>query len=84
MSTHLAGLYSSLVTLKDVFPGGLPWWQLVKSMPAMQEIWVQSLGQEDPLQKEKATPSSILAWEMPWAEEPGRLQIMGLQTVRHN
>ena len=45
----------------------------------MQEIWVQSLGQEDPLEKEMAAHSSILAWEIPWTEEPGGLQAMGLQ-----
>ena len=45
----------------------------------MQEMWVQSLGQEDPLEKEMATHSSILVWEIPWAEEPGGLQFMRLQ-----
>ena len=50
----------------------------------MQEIWVQSLGQEDPLEKEMATHSSILAWEIPWPEEPGGLQSMESQRVRHN
>ena len=50
----------------------------------MQEIWVWSLGQEDPLEKEVTTHSSILAWEIPWTEEPGRLQSMGSQTVRHD
>ena len=45
----------------------------------MQETWVQSLGQEDPLEKERATHSSIFAWEIPWKEEPGRLQSIGLQ-----
>ena len=45
----------------------------------MQETWVRSLGQEEPLQKEMATPFSILAWKIPWTEEPGRLQSMGLQ-----
>ena len=48
--------------------------QPVKCLPAMQETWVQSLGQEDPLEKEMATHSSILAWKIPWMEEPGRLQ----------
>ena len=47
--------------------------QLVKNPPAMQETWVRSLGQEYPLEKEMATNSSILAWEIPWTEEPGRL-----------
>ena len=50
----------------------------------MQEMWVRSLGQEDPLEKEMATHSSILAWEIPRAEEPGGLQSMGLQEVRHD
>ena len=58
--------------------------QLVKNPPAMQEIWVQSLGWEDPLEKEMATHSSILAWEIPWTEEPGGLESMGSQRVRHN
>ena len=53
--------------------------QLVKNLPMMQETWVQSLGQEDPLEKEMATHSSILAWEISWTEEPGRLQSMGSQ-----
>ena len=54
---------------------------MVKSLPAMQETWVQSLGREDPLEKGSATHSSIFAWKIPWAEEPGGLQSMGLQTV---
>ena len=53
-------------------------------LPEMQEMWVQFLGQEDPLEKEMATPSSILAWRIPWTEEPGGLQSMGLQRVRHD
>ena len=53
--------------------------QLVKNLPAMQETWVQSLGCEDPLEKKMATHSSILAWKIPWTEEPGRLQSMGSQ-----
>ena len=55
--------------------------QLVKNLPAMQETWVQSLGLEDPLEKEMATHSSILAWRIPWTEEPGRLQPMGSQEI---
>ena len=47
-------------------------------------MWVQSLGREDPLEEGMATLSSILAWEIPWTEEPGRLQSMGLQKVRHD
>ena len=57
---------------------------VVKNLPAMQEIQVRSLGQEDSLQKEMATDSSTLAWEFPWTEEPVRLQYMGSQKVRHN
>ena len=53
--------------------------QSVKNLPAMQETQVLSLDQEDPLEKEMATHFSILAWEIPWTEEPGRLQSMGLQ-----
>ena len=52
--------------------------------PDKQETWVQSLGLEDPLEKEMATQSSILAWEIPWTEVPGGLQSARLQTVRHN
>ena len=51
--------------------------QMVKNQPEMQETWVQSLGQEDPLEKGIAIHSSILAWRIPWTEEPGRLQSMG-------
>ena len=58
--------------------------QLVKNLPAMQEIWVQSLVWEDPLVKGMATHSSILAWGIPWTEEPGGLQSMGSQRVRHD
>ena len=58
--------------------------QMVKNLPAMQDTQVRSLGQEDPLEKEMATHSSILAWEIPWTEEPGRLQFLGLQRVRHD
>ena len=54
--------------------------QRLKRLPAMQETWVQSLGQEDPLEKEMATHSSILAWRIPWTEEPDRLQSMELQS----
>ena len=58
--------------------------QMVKCLPTMRETWVQSLGQEDLLEKEMATHSSTLAWKIPWAEEPGRLQPVGSQRVRHN
>ena len=57
---------------------------MVKHLPAMQEIWVRSLGHEDPLEKEMATHLNTLACKIPWREEPGRLQSMGLQRVRHD
>ena len=57
---------------------------MLKNLPAMHETWVQSLGQEDPLEKEMATHSSILAWRIPWTEEPGGLQSMGSQSVGHS
>ena len=56
---------------------------MVKNLPAMQETLVQSLDQEDPLEKEMTTHSSILAWEIPWMEEPGELQSLGSQRVGH-
>ena len=58
--------------------------QMVESLSAMWETWVRSLGWEDPLEKEVATHSSILAWKIPWMEEPGGLQSMGLQRVKHD
>ena len=61
------------------FPGGSD-----NSLPTMREAWVQSLGREDLLEKEMATCSSILAWKIPWMEDPGRLQAMGSQRVRHH
>ena len=57
---------------------------MVKRLTAMQETWVPSLGQEDPLEKEMVIHSSTLAWKILWTEEPGRLQSMGLQRVRHD
>ena len=58
--------------------------QMVKHLSTIREAWVQSLGQEDLLEKEMATHSSTLAWKIPWMEEPGRLQFMGSQRVGHN
>ena len=58
--------------------------QTVKNLPAMQETWVRSLGWEDPLEKEMATHSRILAWGIPWTDEPGGLQSMLLQRVGHD
>ena len=62
------------------FPGG----SVVNNLPAKQEMQVQSLGQEDTLNKAMATHSSVLAWEIPWTEEPGGLQSTGLQRVGHD
>ena len=66
------------MTLKDELP------RSVKRLPTMRETWVQSLGWEDFLEKEMATHSSILAWKIPWMEEPRRLQSMRLQRVGHD
>ena len=58
--------------------------QMVKNIPEMKETWVQSLGGEDPLEKEMATHSSILAWRIPWTGEPGGLLSIGSHIVRHD
>ena len=58
--------------------------QMVKDLPAMRETWVRSLGWEDPLEKGMTTHSSILAWRIPWTEEPGGLQSVGSQRVGHD
>ena len=63
---------------------GFPRDSVEKNLPAVQEAQVQSLGLEDPLEKEMATHSKMLAWRIPWTEEPGRSQSMGLQKVRHD
>ena len=57
---------------------------MVKRLSTMQETWVQSLGREDPLEKEMAIYSSTIAWKIPWTEEPGRLRSMGTQRVGHD
>ena len=75
-----------LLLQNSTYPLGLPWW-LVKSLLAMQktqEMWVQSLGRGDTLEKGMATHSSVLAWRIPWIGEPGGLQSIGLQRVGHN
>ena len=64
----------SLLTIFMGFPGG----SVVKNLPAKQEIWVRSLGLEDPQEKEMVTHSGILAWELPWTEDPGGLWSMGV------
>ena len=72
--------FESLSRPFQIFPSG----SVVKNPPAMQETQVRSLGQEDPLEKEMATHSSIIAWRTPWTEELGRLQSMESQRVRHD
>ena len=71
-------IHSIILTVGFLVP------QTVKNLPAIQEIWVWPLGQENPLEKETATHSSVLAWEIPWTEEPGGLWSMGLQRIEHN
>ena len=70
-----------------LFPSALLMAHQVKNLPTMQEtqeMWVRSLGQQNPLEEEMATHSSILAWKIPWTEEPDELQSMGLQRVGHD
>ena len=57
---------------------------MIKNLPSIQETWVRSLGQKDPLEKGMATYSSILSWRIPWTEEPGRLQSRGSQRIGHD
>ena len=83
-------LWTPLLFLHSTFPSlyaicmGYPGGSEVKNLSATQETWVQSPDREDPLEKEMATHSSTLARKIPWMEEPGRLQTMGSQRVRHN
>ena len=69
---------------KNMHSSRLPRWLNVNNLPAVWETQVRSLGQENPLEKEMATHSSILGWETPWTRESGGLQPMGLQKVRHD
>ena len=84
-------IYKIYVVCMDVYVYMLLWCytgfsdgSVVKNLPAMQETWVRTLGQEDPLEKGMATHSSVLAWEIPWTEEPGGLQSMGLWRIGHD
>ena len=70
--------------VKSKVTTGLPGGPVVKNLPAIWETWVQCPSQEDPLEKALAIHSSILAWRIPWTEEPGRLQSIGLQRVGHD
>ena len=84
------GVAQSWTRLKQLSSSSSKWWwgfpgdSVVKNPPTMQETQVRSLGQEDPQEECMATHSSILAWRIPWAEEPGRLQSTALQIVRHD
>ena len=82
-STCLPQDLCSCCSLSLPIPSSLVAWT-VKNLPAMWKTWVWSLGREDPLEKGMATHSSILAWRIPWTEEPDGLQSMGLQRVGHN
>ena len=75
---HLVLLWFLVTTMVSLMA------QIVKNLPTRRETWVQSLGQEDPLEEGMATHSSILAWRIPWTQEPGRLQPIGSQRVRHD
>ena len=79
-------LFVQLFVVENIFPSCLASLvaQMVKRLPAMQETQVRSLGWEDPLEKEMTIHSSILAWKIPWMEEPGRLKFMWSQRVRHD
>ena len=70
----------ALIQDRQIFPVA----QMVKNLPAMQETWVRSLGQVDPLEKGLAIHFSVLAWRIPWTEEPDGLQFVGLQRVGHD
>ena len=78
----MSGLLAELMRVRPY--GGSLVAQTVKHLPTMRETPVRSLGQEDPLEKKRATHSSTLAWKIPWMEEPGRLQFMGSQRVGHD
>ena len=80
---HTVRRHAGILTYLHVYGASLLA-QRLKRLPAMQEIQVRSLGGEDPLEEETATHSSILAWRMPWKEEPGGLQSTGSQRVRHD
>ena len=84
--THIGMIYLDIILfISEISVSGISLVaQIVKNLPAMQETQVQSLSQEDPLEKQISAHSSILAWRIPYTEEPGGLQSMGLQRVRHD
>ena len=77
-------MHFQIIYVQVLFSTGFPGGSVVKNLPAMQEMQARSLGQEDPLEEGMATHSSILAWRIPWTEEPGGLQSVGLQRLRHD
>ena len=84
MGSHSTSCIPLFSFLKSLYIGVCSVAQMVKNLPAMQETCVWSMGWEDPLEKEMAAHSCILAWRIPWTEKPGGLQSMGSQRVRHN
>ena len=84
MNLAVVTIYAQAFLLARVFMSPKLVAQMVKRLSTMWETQVQSLGREDPLEKEMATHSSIVAWKIPWTEEPGRLQSMGSQRVGHD
>ena len=85
ITTQVLLFQESLIIAMNQAKRGFPGGSVVKNPPANAgETWVRSLGRQDPLEKEMATHSSILGWKIPWTEEPGGLQSMGSQCVRHN
>jgi len=87
LTKHELNLHSTEITLaiNQALPARRPWWlRMVKSYLPTQETQARSLGWEEPLEKRMATQASILAWRIPWTEEPGELQSMGSQRIRHN
>ena len=84
LTSEVVELITFRFSLYKAYHGASVVAQMVKNLPAMQETWVQSLGQEDPLEKGMATHSDIHAWRVPWTEEPGGLQSMRSQRVGHH
>ena len=87
LSLCLFNLYTEYIMLNvglDQAQAGILVAEMVKRLSTMQETWVQSVGQEDPLEKQMTAHNSTLAWKIPWTQEPCRLQTMGLQRVGHD
>ena len=84
MLNSIPRIKQSFLEFSPVLPKASLVAQTINNLPAMQETWVQSLGGEDPLEEDMATHSSVVAWRIPWTEEPGGLQSIGLQRVRQD